>query len=239
MTCLALDDEPLALELLEDNISRIPFLQLVGSCQNAFEATALLARQPVDLIFADIQMPGLTGLQFIQTLTNRPMVIFITAYKNFALDGFEHDAVDYLVKPVSFERFLKAVNKAHELHLLRQKTPLPPPEKAAADHAFVYSEYSLVRVNFDEITHVEGLKDYVKIHFDHQPKALLTRQSLKGMEEILPADRFVRVHKSFIINVEKIQAIRRGVLQIGKHEIPIGESYKEELGKFLPDIRQL
>ena len=216
----------------------MPFLALRGAFLNAMEAAAFLATTPVDLLFADIQMPGLTGLQLVQSLTRRPMVIFITAYKNFAIDGFEHDAVDYLLKPVSFERFLKAVNKAHELYQLRQKSHFAPvlEEKASeSDHIFVYSEYSLVRVNFDEVTYVEGLKDYVKIHFDPPQKPLLTRQSLKGMEELLPPTRFWRVHKSFIIHKNKIQAIRRGALQVGAAEIPVGESYREELSRRLPE----
>jgi DNA-binding LytR/AlgR family response regulator len=236
MNCIAIDDEPLALDLLEDNIKRIPFLRLLKRCNNAFEATEVLMKEQIDLVFVDIQMPGITGLQFISTLQNKPLVIFVTAYKNFAVDGFELDAVDYLVKPVSFERFVKASNKAFEMFEMRQKMTESRIEKSP-DHAFVYSEYSLVRINFNEITHVEGLKDYVKIHMTSQPRPLLTRQSLKGMEGILPGNQFVRIHKSFIVNTQKINAVRRNLLQVGTFEIPFSDSYKEELGRFLPDIR--
>src|ERR1700712_383416 len=161
--CIAIDDEPLALELLQDNISKVPFLELVAACDNAMDAMKILQQQPVDLIFLDIQMPGLTGLQFIQTLKEKPMFILVTAYEKYALEGFELDVVDYLVKPVPLQRFIKACNKANELFQLKAK-----PKQAIAennpDYFFVNVDYSLLKVVFDDITYIEGLKDYIKIH---------------------------------------------------------------------------
>lgn len=167
LRCLAIDDEPLALELLEDNISQVPYLELVALCSNPMEAMQVLQQQSVDLIFLDIQMPGLTGLQFIQSLAQRPMFILITAYERYALDGFNLDVIDYLVKPVSLERFIKACNKAWELHLLKTKQPAATAAKErenAPEYLFVNVEYSLVKLVIANIMWIEGLKDYIKIH---------------------------------------------------------------------------
>ncbi len=224
--CIAVDDEPLALDLLEDNIRQVPYLQLVKRCKNAFEAAEFLQHNQVDLVFLDIQMPGITGLQFLKSLSNRPMVIFITAYKKFALEGFELDVIDYLVKPVSFERFLKAVNKAADYHGFKN-APRAQKEK---EFFFVYSEYNLVRVSIKEITHIEGLKDYIKIHLQNSPRPLLTRMSLKAMEEELGSEGFVRIHKSFIVAVDKIISIRKNRIKLGeKTEVPLSDFYSDAL----------
>lgn len=223
LKCIAVDDETLALDLLEDNIKQIPFLKLVKRCKNAFEATEVLQQGNVDLIFLDIQMPGITGLQFLKVLPVKPMVIFITAYKNYALEGYELDVIDYLLKPVSFERFLKAVNKASEYHTLK-KMQFANPEK---EHLFVYSEYNLVRVNIHEITHIEGLKDYIKIHLSTSPKPVITRLSIKSMEETLPGSKFVRTHKSFLVAIDKIKSIRNNRIKLDNVEVPLSEHYKE------------
>jgi len=221
--CIAVDDEKLALDLLEDNIGRIPNLQLVARCNNAFEATELLQREKVDVVFIDIQMPGLTGIQFLKTIKvePKPVFIFITAYAEFAIEGFNLDVIDYLLKPVSFERFLKAVNKASEyIQLMRVGTSQP-------NNAFffVHAEYSLVKVFKQDITRVEGLKDYIKIFLSTSTRPIITRQSLKAMEEILPKSKFFRVHKSYIVNLEKIVSIRKGRIKLADREVPVSDSF--------------
>jgi DNA-binding LytR/AlgR family response regulator len=230
--CLAVDDELLSLELLEDNIRRIPFLQLKGRCGNAYEAMEIMRREPIDLIFLDIQMGGITGTQFLQSLSamsSRPMVIFVTAYKKYALEGFELDVLDYLVKPVPFERFLKAVNKAAEYHSLKQQPLQPAMPAARADFFFVNVEYNLVKVVVNDIYFIEGLKDYVKIYLQGSDKPVITRLPMKVLAEKLPSNRFVRVHKSYIIDIDKISSIRKNRIYIQQHIIPISDSYREEL----------
>lgn len=228
--CLAVDDELLSLDLLEDNIRRIPFLQLVGRCNNAYEAMQVMLREPVDLIFLDIQMDGLTGTQFLQSLSARPMVIFVTAYKNYALEGFELDVLDYLVKPVPFERFLKSVNKAAEYYSLKkQQVPVAP----AVDYFFVHVEYNLVKVMVGDITHIEGLKDYIRIYLAHTDKPIITRMQMKALADKLPPGRFVRVHKSYIVSIDKITTIRKNRIFMGQHIIPVSDSYRDDLFKLV------
>ena len=230
--CIAVDDEPLALELLEDNISKVPFLQLIAKCNNAFEAMTILEQEPVDLIFLDIQMPGLTGTQFIQSMTQKPMVILITAYDNYALEGFNLDVVDYLLKPVSLERFIKACNKARELHQLKSAA-LSPVSGPAQDYFFVNVDYSLLKVMFADIMWIEGLKDYVKIHLKSSSKPIITRISMKSIEEQLPSSKFIRVHKSFIVSKDHITAIRKTSLFIGPIEITVSDTYRDVLADLL------
>jgi len=230
MRCIAVDDEPLALDLLEDNISKVPFLTLVKRCKNAFEAHEALMKETIDLIFLDVQMPGISGIQFLQTVKSPPMVIFITAYEHFALEGFNLDVVDYLLKPVSFERFLKAANKAHELYNLKHQ---PTATAAAAEYLFVNAEYNLVKVNIRDIVYIEGLKDYIKIFLVNVSRPIITRMSLKAIDEKLPADKFIRVHKSFIVSIDKMVSIRKGKISIGNVQVPISEHYKENLHRFI------
>ena len=225
LRCLAIDDEPLALELLEDNINQVPYLELAGKCNNALEALKFLQHQSVDLIFLDIQMPGLTGLQFIQSLPQRPLIILITAYEKFALEGFNLDVIDYLVKPVAFDRFLRACNKALELHNLKSKKPIGEP----ADYFFVNVEYSLVKVEFADIRWIEGLKDYIKIFLRSTSKPVVTRMSIKSLEEQLPTSKFIRVHKSYIVSIAAITSVRKNSVFIGTEEIPVGDNYKDAL----------
>lgn len=232
MKCIAIDDEPLALDLLEDNIRQVPFLELVKSCHNAFEALEVLQNQEIDLIFVDIQMPGLTGTQFVQSLSQqKPMVIFITAYEEYALEGYSLDVVDYLLKPVSFDRFLKAVNKAQELYRLKHQET--PPQSLIGDYLFVNADYSLVKVRLSEITYIEGLKDYVKIHQTSSTRPVITRLTMKALEERLPSDRFFRVHKSFIVALDKIESIRNLKIKIGAMQVPVSEHYSEEFFKVI------
>lgn len=224
MNCIAVDDESLALDLLVDNIQQIPYLKLVKRCKNAFEAMDALRNEQVDLMFLDIQMPGITGIQLLQGLSYSPMVIFITAYDQYALEGFNLDVVDYLLKPVAFERFLKATNKAYELLSLRKQEIKPTVEN---DYFFVHADYSLVKIRMSEIVYVEGLKDYLKIYLAGQSRPVVTRMTMKSLEENLPVSHFVRVHRSYIVALDKIDCIRNQKIKIGEVFIPISEHYSE------------
>jgi DNA-binding LytR/AlgR family response regulator len=227
MRCIAVDDEKLVLDLLVDNISQVSYLHLVKACRNAMEAMEVLSAEKIDLIFLDIQMPKLGGLQLIQTLQHPPMIILVTAYERYALEGYNFDVVDYLLKPVSFERFLKACNKAKELFDLKNdNTNLQSP-----DHLFVNVEYTLVKILFADILFVEGLKDYLKIHVASSPKPILTKMSLKAMEDKLPAGKFIRVHKSFIVAMDKVTIIKRDFVCVGTQEVPVSDFYKENLSR--------
>jgi len=231
LRCIAIDDEPLALELLEDNISKVPYLQLAATCNNAMEAIKVLQEQTVDLMFLDIQMPGLTGLQFIQSLKERPMIILVTAYEKFALEGFNHDVVDYLVKPVSLDRFVKACNKAWELYQLKTKPTAITGAGKSPDYIFVNVDYSLFKVVVDDIMWIEGLKDYIKIHLKSSSKPVITRMTMKAVEELLPGNRFIRVHKSYIAAMNFITAIRKSSVMIGAMELPVSDTYQDALMK--------
>ncbi len=226
LRCIAIDDEPLALELLEDNISKVPYLTLVAACSQPLKAITILQQQPVDLIFLDIQMPGLTGLQFIQSLTQKPMFILITAYDKYALDSYNLDVIDYLVKPVSLERFIKACNKAWELHQLKTNQPASAKEPSS-EYIFVPVEYSLVKIVVANIIWIEGLKDYIKIHLHQSLKPIVTRMNMKAMEDELPASKFLRIHKSYIISVDYITAVRKSSVFINDLELPVGENYRD------------
>lgn len=229
--CIAVDDESLVLDLMVDNIRQVPFLHLQKACKNAMEASEVLQNHPIDLIFLDIQMPKLNGLQFLQTLKNPPMVILVTAYQEYALEGYNFNVVDYLLKPVSFERFFKACNKAHELFTLQHKET--PEKEEIPDSFFVNVEYTQVKIVVPDIVYIEGLKDYLKIHLSSSTKPVVTRMSLKAMEEKLPASLFTRTSKSYIIAINKITKIKRDFLCLGEKEIPIGEQYKENVSKIL------
>jgi two-component system, LytTR family, response regulator len=228
LRCIAVDDEPLALDLLEDNISKVPFLFLVAKCGDALEAMKVLQQESVDLIFLDIQMPGLTGLQFIQSMAIKPMIILITAYEKYALQGFNLDVTDYLVKPVSLDRFVKACNKAWELFQLKSKQTITGlPLQTAPDYFFVNVDYSLLKINFVDIVWVEGLKDYVKIHLKSTTRSVITRISMKSIEEQLPSGKFLRIHKSYIVSIENITAVRKNSVFIKELELPVGENYRD------------
>jgi len=232
LSCLAIDDESLGRKMLEDNIRQVPFLELVGTCKNAFEAMEVLQVKPVDLMFLDIQMPGMLGTKFLETLPEKPLVIFVTAYSNYAVESYDLNVVDYLMKPVPLERFIKAAQKALNI---RQKnlasTPALPVD--TPNFFFVNVEYSLVKIIVPEITHIEGMKDYVKIYLAGIKRPVLTKSTLKGIEGKLPAQEFMRVHKSFIVNLSRIESIRNRELKIGHWEIPVGEANVEELMRFV------
>lgn len=206
--CLVVDDERFARELIEDNIRLIPYLELVASCKNTEEAMKVMAVEKIDLVFLDIQMPGLSGIQWLNAgLLQQPMVVMITAYENYALEGFNLNVLDYVVKPVAFERFLKAANKAMELYALRNKHEVQLPSET--NTLFVNSDYSLVRINTDHITHIEGLKDYIKIYQIHSGKPIIPRLSLHYMEDKLPTSKFLRVHRSYIVALDKIISVKK------------------------------
>lgn len=230
MNCIAIDDEALALELIEDNIKKVPFLHLVKTCQSAFEAIEIMNQQPVDLLFLDIQMPDINGIKFLKSVSQKPMVIFTTAYDKYAIEGYELDVIDYLLKPIPFDRFLKAVNKAYDLFYLKNYSPQINPNKQfngkSPDFIFVKADYSMVKINFDDILYIEGLKDYIKIYAGGKP--VLTLTSLKSIEEKLPSDKFIRVHRSFIISLSKIKSVQKSIVKIGEKEIPLGDSFRDQ-----------
>ena len=230
MNCIIIDDEPLALELLEDNISMVDGMELAGSFQSAMEAMSLLEQRPIDLIFCDIQMPGINGLQFVKSLTNKPLIIFVTAYDQFALDGFELDVVDYLLKPVAKERFLKACNKAKNIFEQSKRGAGLDTEKRRK-FIFLYADYNLVKVNHDDIMYIEGLKDYVKIYLSNTSKPIISRVTIKSLESQLPANDFFRIHKSYIVNLNHVHSIRKGRVKVGSAEIPVSDSYKEVIDR--------
>ncbi|MDB5015093.1 MAG: DNA-binding response regulator [Sphingobacteriales bacterium] len=227
MKCLIIDDEKLALELLEDNVRQVPFLTLAGSCRNSFEVITVLKEQAIDLIFLDIKMPGISGLELIKSLQNPPLIILVTAFEHHAIEAFELNVVDYLLKPVSFDRFLLAANKALDLFMLRQHSKQI--QSTHHDHIFVNASYSLVKVRLQDIIYIEGLKDYVKIHLIGNAKPVITRINMRDLVVKLPSDLFMRIHKSFIIALDKIESIQKYKLVIADREIPIGESYREIL----------
>jgi len=226
LRCIVVDDEPLGRNLMVENIHLIPFLELAGTAKNAFEAMELLESNEIDLIFLDIQMPGMTGTKFVESLTHKPMIIFVTAYEEFAVESYNLEVIDYLMKPVSVERFTKAANKAYERFNLVVKENN---KSTDLDYMFVNVEYSLVKVNFDTITHIEGLKDYIKIFVTTATHPILTKSTLKGIEEKLPEGKFLRVQKSFIVNLDKIESIRNHRISIGKFEIPVSDSSMDSL----------
>jgi len=232
LRCMVIDDEPLATKLLEDHISKVSFLELVNTFTNPMEALISFNSNPVDLIFLDIQMPQLNGLQFMQLLQNRAQVIITSAYHEYAIDGFEHNVIDYLLKPISFERFYKAVEKAHNLKNPTQKLNRSQEmHPATGGYIFVKVETKMVRVELDDILFIEGLKNYVSIYTKTQ--RIITLQVMKQLEEVLPANRFVRVHKSFIVALDKITSIERQEIHIKDRIIPIGNTYQEHFNKLL------
>lgn len=233
LRCIAIDDEELALELLEDNIRKVPGTELVASFTNPLEALQLLRQGGVDLVFLDIQMPGITGLQFIQSVPQKCMFILVTAYEHYALEGFNLNVVDYLVKPVAFDRFVLACNRAQELYRLQQGAFSGGEKMAEATFFFIPVDYKMLKVVFSDITWIEGLKDYVKIHLREGPHPLVARMSMKTLEDQLPHAGFLRIHKSYIVSKQAITAVRKNSVFIGPHEFPVGDHYKEALDQFV------
>jgi len=232
LRCIIIDDEPLAIKLLEEHISVVPFLKLVNTFSNPLEALISLNTEPADLIFLDIQMPQLNGIQFMQLLKNRAKVIIASAYQEYAIEGFEHNVVDYLLKPIAFDRFYRAAEKAYKLeNPTATITAQPEIQPATGGYIFVKVETKMVRVELDDILYIEGLKNYVAIHTKTQ--RIITLQVMKQLEEGLPLTRFVRVHKSYIVALDKINAIERQEIYIKDRIIPIGNTYAEYFNKIL------
>lgn len=222
ISVIAVDDEPLALDLIRNHINKVPYLNLLGTFYNPIDALELIRKNRVDLIFLDINMPDVLGIDFIKGLQKPPKVIFVTAYDNYAVQGFEVSAVDYLLKPVSFSRFLSAVEKAREII---------DPQQKKEDFIFVKSEHNLIKIELKTIQYIEGYKDYLKI-YTNQDRPILTITTFKAIEELLP-DNFIRIHKSFIVAIDKIISFRNGKVFVKDKQIPIGESYKESFNKMV------
>ncbi|KRB59739.1 LytTR family DNA-binding domain-containing protein [Flavobacterium sp. Root186] len=229
LKCIAVDDEPLALRLVETFIEQTPFLQLTASCDNAVEAMSLIREKQPDLVFLDINMPNLTGMELARLLQEQPgqvpKIVFTTAYNHYAIEGYKVNAVDYLLKPFSYEEFLRAANKVLQITEEASNNF----QTVAADDEFIFLkvEYQWVRIPLKEILYIESLKDYVKVHLDDSQKGVLSLISLKALEEKLPSAKFMRVHRSFIVALDKINAITKNSIFIGKTEITVGEQYKE------------
>lgn len=223
MKCLIVDDEPLAQEVLENYVQRVEELKLVKKCSNAMEAVQTLHQEKVDLLFLDIQMPVMNGLSFLKSLKNPPAVILTTAFPKYALEGYDLDVVDYLLKPISFERFLKAVNKAMDQRKNIQE------ELATAEYLFLKVDNKFVKVNYTDIVYIEGMKDYLKIFV--KEKLLVVHKTMKAIEDMLPKNQFIRVHKSYIVSLRAVNSIVGNMVEINGKEIPIGANYKEQLIK--------
>ena len=225
LSCAIIDDEPLAAELLASYVSKTPGLRLAGVYESAVTAMKELRERPVDLLFLDIQMPELSGLEFATLLPKDTRIIFTTAFDRYAIDGYKVDAADYLLKPVSYDRFAASVNKVIEWFETNER------RKTAARDRFVYvkSEYKLIRLDFDDILYIEGLKDYVKIYFEAPRKPVLSLVNMKRVEDCLPSPQFMRVHRSFIVNMAKVSMVDRGRIVVGDVFIPVSESYKGQV----------
>jgi DNA-binding LytR/AlgR family response regulator len=228
--CLIVDDEPLALDVLETFVQRLDNLELVGRCSNAVEAYNYLQTEDVDLIFLDIQMPKLTGIEFLKSLSNPPKVIFTTAYRDYAVEGYELNAIDYLLKPIAFERFLKAVAKVTSVTQPAAAPTVATPHVASNyQDAYIYlkADKKMVKVMLADILYIESLKDYIRVKTD--TKEVISYQKISFLEEKLPKDKFLRIHRSFIVALDKVQAFSATTVELGKVEIPIGRFYKNDV----------
>ncbi len=230
--CFAIDDEPLALQQVCGYVERTPFLELAGSARDAFEAMDKLAHTDAELLLVDINMPGLSGMDFVKSLTGERMVVFTTAYGEYALEGFKVDAVDYLLKPIGYADFLKAANKALSLYKMKQAGAQTPDD----GYLFVQSEYRTVRIAYDQIRYIESMSEYVRIHL-LEGKPVMSLMSLRSLEEKLPKNRFMRVHRSYIVNLDAVKVVERGRILFDGAVVPVGEQYKEAFAAFIEKHR--
>ncbi|ATP59012.1 DNA-binding response regulator [Pedobacter ginsengisoli] len=228
LTCVAIDDEPLALELVRSYVTRMPEVKLVGTFEDAISGIEFLSRKHPDLIFLDINMPDISGLDLAKALKERPMIIFTTAHKQFAYDGFELEAVDYLLKPIDFDRFSKAVYKAIDLKRYRENVYSTQEES----FIYVHSEYRMIKIVLKEVEYIESMEDYIKIHLTND-KPVLTLMSLKKILEVLPEQQFKRIHRSYIVPVFKVRSVQNKKIQLSTVVLPIGESYAEQVKQWL------
>ncbi|MDO5969416.1 LytTR family DNA-binding domain-containing protein [Flavivirga aquimarina] len=239
MKCVIIDDEPLAIDVIESYVKQVGGLEIVAKCTNPLDAITLLSKHKIDLVFLDIEMPNLTGIDLVKAIDNIPQFIFTTAYPQYALDGFNLNATDYLVKPIPFHRFLKAISRAKEKYELEQNKQTNVVSTGVVttqtldDFIFVKSEYENIKINIDTIKYIQGLKDYIKIYSTTTNKAILTLSSFKDIMDKLPASQFIRIHRSYIVNVGFIEALQKTNVVIDNIRIPIGETYKEEVMKRL------
>ena len=230
MNCIALDDEPLALDIIEAYVKKHPELNLIARCNNADEASKVLNSQHIDLMFLDIQMPGVTGLNFVRSLKNKPLFMFTTAYSEYAIDGFELDAIDYLLKPIAYDRFEKAIEKAKEYYTIKNNSELTESD-LENDFIFVKANQQLIKLAYGEILYVEAFADYVKIFLND--RKIVTLQTMKKMEAKLPSDIFSRVHRSFIVNRKAVQSFSTSVCEVNGEKIPVGKNYKNDFIKLM------
>ena len=239
MKCVIIDDEPLAIDVIESYINRIGGIEIIAKCTNPLDAISILNKQHVDLVLLDIEMPNLTGIELVKALDNIPQFIFTTAYPQYALDGFNLNATDYLVKPIPFHRFLKAISRAKEKFDLEQGSSKSISSFDSSsnvvknDFIFVKSEYDNVKINIEEIKYLEGLKDYIKIYKVDSNKAILTLSNFKEIQDKLPSNQFIRVHRSYIVNTSFIKSVQKTKIVIDDIRIPIGETFKKEVLKRL------
>lgn len=231
LNCVIIDDEPLALELLQSYVEKTPLMNLIGVYSNAVQAMKdMVGKDFVHVMFLDIQMPGLNGLEFSRLVDAQTRIVFTTAFEQYALDSYKVNALDYLLKPISYSDFMQAVNKAVNWFEMKEKCKQSSEDSSSShDCIYVKSDYKLIQIPLDKILYIEGLKDYVKIHLDDEQKPVLSLLSMKVMEEHLPSDRFLRVHRSFIVQKSKIKVVDRGRIVFGKDYIPVSDSYKQEL----------
>lgn len=238
LKCLIVDDEPLAIEVIASHLNKLEGIEVIATCDNALQAFEILQKRQVDLMFLDIQMPKLTGIDFLKTLTRPPKVIITTAYRDYALEGYELDVVDYLLKPISFERFLKAINKVYKTESIFS-TPVDAPAEAGSQEAYIYlkADKKMVKVMMDDILYIESLKDYVRVKT--KQKEVITHQKISYLEEKLPEDLFLRIHRSFMVAINKIETYTAVTIEVPGKELPIGRNYKNQVLAVLNSDHQI
>ncbi len=229
--CLIVDDEPPAREIIRRYIEQVPSLALTGECANAIQAFTLLQQQPVDLLFLDIRMPQLNGNDFLKTLKNPPKVIFTTAYAEYAVEGYDLDAIDYLLKPVPFDRFLKAINKAHQLTVVKSEVAMATEEIRNESFVYFRADRKMVKIILDDILYIESMKDYIKVIT--KTGTIITKLSISSVEAMLPEKKFIRTHRSFIVSLDKIKSFTPELIDIAATEVPVGKLYRNAVMKVL------